>query len=74
MITTFDPDSELVLSALRHYEEKRKVVSRIDSVPVAAILEEEKSYNKGVVGKEMNEIFSKYFMYDKSKQLKMNFL
>jgi hypothetical protein len=75
MITTFDPDSELVLSALRHYEEKRKVAPRIPSVSVAAaILEEQKSYDKLLVGKEMNEIFSKYFMYDKSKQLKMNFL
>lgn len=81
MLTTFDPDNELVLSALRHYEQKRNIgsrlaasVSREREEEVKQIETVETSEDKELIKKEMNEIFSKYFMYDKSKKLKVNYL
>jgi hypothetical protein len=78
MLTTFDPDNELVLSALRHYNQKRNVVSRTSVVDereeVSIISTVESSGDKDLINKEMNDIFSKYFMYDKSKKLKVNYL
>lgn len=71
MITTFDSDNELVLLALRQYEEKRRIIPKLSN----SISESSShKYDKELISEEMNEIFSKYFMYDKSKKLKINYL
>ena len=81
MLTTFDSDNEVVLYAIRHYDQKRNIGSRLAvSIPsqreeeVIQISTVESSEDKELIKKEMNEIFSKYFMYDKSKKLKVNYL
>jgi hypothetical protein len=79
MITTFDSDNELVLSALRYYEQKRNVFTRLaisdkKEEELSIVSTVESSTDKEFISKEMNEIFSKYFMYDKSKKLKVNYL
>lgn len=74
MKTTFDSDNELVLSALKYYEQKRNGFTKLAIAPISEKEEEKSSINKEFISKEMNEIFSKYFMYDKSKKLKVNYL